>query len=232
MAVSKVFRDRQQGFSLLEIAMVLVIMGALLGSVLEPFGASFIEKKRKASVAQLYDIRDALLGFAITRHRLPCPVITGDQPEGDCTLEHGFVPAALLGVSGRYNSDGLLLDAWGVPLKYSVSGADADGDGVPDFTTAGEMADVGLQFLAPQFEICDESTSCRQLRANQIPVVLVSEGAMRSTGSADELENRDSDNRFVSRDFDTSGDDQYDDLVVWLSENILYTELVKAAVLP
>lgn len=222
----------QNGFTLLEVAIVLMIMGALLGSVLSPFGANLVERKRKSTSAQLYEIRQALLGFAAAQHRLPCPINSGRQPMGDCALEHGYVPSALLGIAGRYNADGLLIDAWGSPYRYSVSASDADSDGLADFTTAGEMRDVGLQYLAPEFEVCNDAAACSYLRANQIPVVLVSEGAANSSGSADELENVDLDARFVSRDVDQQGDDQFDDIVVWLSESILYTELLKAAVLP
>lgn len=228
--LSLVRSARQQGFSLLEVSIVLLIMGLLLGSLLRPFGAMLSDKKRRDTQAQLYDIREAVIGYASANHRLPCPQMSGGAFEGDCSVEHGYVPAASLGLDGRFNNDGLLIDSWGRPIRYSVSHSDADGNGLPDFTTASEMQSVGIQLLEPAFEIC-AAAGCSELRANQVPVIIYSEGSV-TTGSADENENLDSDHRFVSRAVDDYGDDQFDDVVVWLSENILYSRLIRAGVLP
>ena len=226
-----------RGFTLLEISIVLLIMGVLLGSVLKPIGAGIVDRQRKETLQQLIDIRDALLGYASVHHRLPCPISIGNNgagstqlPADQCSLAHGFVPAVTLGISGRYNDDGLLTDSWGSPIQYHITLSDADNDGLADFTTAQEMRDVGMQNLSPEYEVCDSST-CSQLRANRVPVVLVSTGR-NQTGSADEAENQNSDNRFVSRDIDAVGADQFDDLVIWLSGNILLTRLLQAQVLP
>lgn len=224
-------QNRQSGFSLLEMSIVLLIMGLLLGSLLQPFGATLVEKKRRQTESQLYLIREAVVGFASANHRLPCPLTGLGSDFGNCAVRHGYVPAAMLGIDGRFDGDGFLVDSWGNPVRYSVSNSDADSNGSPDFTTAGEMQTVGIQLLQPNFEICDNAASCKPLRANQVPVV-ISSGGPSSTGSSDELENLDSDNRFVSRAVDSAGTDQFDDIVVWLSENILYSRLIKAGVLP
>jgi len=223
--------DRQSGFSLLEMSIVLLIMGLLLGSLLQPFGATLTEKKRRQTEEQIYLIREALVGYASANHRLPCPLTDASSQSGNCSAEHGFVPAAELGIDGRFDVNGFLMDSWGQPVRYSVSSSDADGNGNPDFTTASEMQSVGIQLLDPLFEICNSASSCTQLRANQVPVVIYSSGPS-ATGSADETENLDSDNRFVSRAIDSAGDDQFDDIVIWLSENILYSRLIRAGILP
>ena len=222
---------RQRGFSLLEMSVVLLIMGLLLGSLLQPFGATLVEKKRRQTETQLYLIREALVGYASANHRLPCPLTDSGSDAGNCGVQHGYVPAAILGIDVRFDADGYLIDSWGNPVRYSVSNSDADSNGSPDFTTASEMQAVGIQLLQPDFVICDNAASCKPLRANQVPVV-ISSGGPSSTESSDELENMDSDNRFVSRAVDAAGADQFDDIVVWLSENILYSRLIKAGVLP
>jgi len=222
---------RQRGFSLLEMSVVLLIMGLLLGSLLQPFGATLAEKKRRQTEAQLYLIREAIVGYAAANHRLPCPLTDPGVPTGECTIEHGFVPTAALGIDGQFDDSGFLIDSWGAPVRYSVSSSDADGNGDPDFTTANEMQAVGIQLLQPDFEVCDDAGACDSLRANQVPVVIFSTG-QQSSGSADESENLDADRRFVSRATDTVGEDQFDDIVVWLSENILYSRLIRAGVLP
>lgn len=225
---------RLSGFTLLEMSIVLLVMGLLLGSVMRPMGGAIKERQRSETQMLLSEIREALIGFASVHRRLPCPVSSATAgsvaANTQCLVEHGFVPAALLGISGHYNDNGLLVDSWGQPIGYHVSLSDADGNGLPDFTTADEMRLVGIQNLMPQYEVCD-GTSCSQLRANNLPAVLVS-GAGTQNLSADEIENRDEDNRFVSRDLDIAGQDQFDDIVLWVSGNILYTRLLQAQVLP
>ncbi len=223
-----------QGFTLLEMSIVLLIMGLLLGSVMRPMGSRIIERQRSETTDQLVTIREALIGYASVNHRLPCPIAAATTSlqsiDSECHQMHGFVPAAVLGVTGQYNEAGLLVDSWGAPIQYHVSLSDADSDGLADFTTAHEMRDVSMQRLMPEFEVCN-NTACGQLRANRIPAVLVSTGPAQSS-SSDEAENQNSDRRFVSRDVDVVGADQFDDIVLWLSGNVLYTRLLQAHVLP
>jgi len=136
----------------------------------------------------------------------------------------------VLGISGHHDDSGFLTDGWGMPIQYHVTLSDADDDGFSDFTTVEEMRDVGMQNLSPEFEVCN-GAGCAQLRANRVPVVLISTGRVQNS-SNDEIENQDSDSRFVSRDLDVVGDDQFDDIVIWLSGNILFTRLLQAHVLP
>ena len=226
------------GFTLLEMSIVLLIMGLLLGSVMQPMGAGVIDRKRRQTLEQLIDIREALIGYASVHHRLPCPVgpaavlnnANVQTVDSECLMSHGYVPAAVLGISGSYDSSGFLTDSWGIPIQYHVTLSDADDDGLSDFTTVQEMRDVGMQNLRPEYEVCN-GAGCEQLRANRVPVVLLSTGRLQGL-SDDENENQDSDSRFVSRDLDVVGTDQFDDIVIWLSGNILYTRLLQAQVLP
>lgn len=227
-------KRQQQGFTLLEVAMVLLIMALLLASVLRPFGAQLEQRQRDDTMRTLLEVREAIVGFVAANHRLPCPAAMGASLEGDCSVAHGFVPAAALGIDGAINEDGALIDAWNNPVRYSVSVSDVDADGQPDFTTVLEMRDIGMQYLRPEFEVCADTSACARLRANRIPVVLVSTGANGNSVNAgtDERENLDGNERFVSRDIDRVGDDQFDDIVVWLSGNILYSKMIQAGVLP
>lgn len=226
-------QNLSRGFTLLEMSIVLLIMGLLLGSVMKPMGSRLVDRQRSDTTNQLGNIREALIGYAAVNHKLPCPLVVGavsTPGNAVCNVAHGYVPAAALGITGHFDDNGLLIDSWGSPIQYHVSLTDADSDSLSDFTTAGEMRDVSMQKLVPEFEVCD-SASCGLLRANGLPVVLISTGSGGGT-SADELENLDSDNRFVSRDLDVVGNDQFDDIVLWLSGNILYTRLLQAQVLP
>jgi len=224
--------NRTQGFSLLEVAIVLLITGALMGAMLKPYGTHLRERQRAETLQLLRQIQTALLGFSAANNRLPCPLVTSAQPQGDCSKRHGYVPGALLGIEGRVNANGLLVDAWDGPVLYAVSNSDSDNDGNADFTTAFGMQTAGMHVLGPDYEVCDTANACSALRANQVPVVIHSTGPVISPRSNDERENLDNDDRYVMRDPDNAGNDLFDDLVLWVSENSLYTQMIRAGVLP
>ena len=267
------------GFTLVEIAIVLLIISVLLGSVLIPIGGVFEQSQRKLVKAQLEEVNQALVGFAVTNGRLPCPAsgssAGSEDPQGggNCAgvdssdVAHGFVPVVTPGLVGETNEDGLLLDTWANPLRYSVTQVNSSPSTGPDFTTQGAMRSVGLSNLQPNIAICTRATSnpnCPKtagnnnaLRANQVPVLIFSMGKdWRDYGGTDQLGNAGEgrsgerfntvatgasgrtyplpgDNVFVSKPYNQlEGDEHFDDIVVWLSENILYTRMIQAGVLP
>jgi len=65
---------RLSGFTLLEMAIVLLIMGLLLGSVMRPMGGAIKERQRSETQMLLVEIREAIIGFASVHRRLPCTV--------------------------------------------------------------------------------------------------------------------------------------------------------------
>ena len=63
----------QNGFTLLELAIVFVVIGVLLGSIFGPI-SNQIERRQIANAERaLIDVKDALIGYAIVNGRLPCP---------------------------------------------------------------------------------------------------------------------------------------------------------------
>lgn len=79
----------QRGFTLVELAMVLVIFSLLVGGMLMGLGAQRQVAENNESQKQLGEIRDALIGFAVANGRLPCPA--------DPTLVSGAAGAGLEG---------------------------------------------------------------------------------------------------------------------------------------
>lgn len=65
--------QRTHGFSLVELAMVLVILALLGGSLVVPLASRIEARDRQAATERLRDIQHALTGFAIIHGRLPCP---------------------------------------------------------------------------------------------------------------------------------------------------------------
>lgn len=64
-----------QGFNLIEIAVVLVVLGFLIGNLLNPLAKKIEQDKIKLTQNYLEEIKQALLGYAVLHGCLPCPAI-------------------------------------------------------------------------------------------------------------------------------------------------------------
>lgn len=253
--------QRQYGFSLVELSIVLLIMGLVLGGLAMPLAVQRENSRIKDGQTQLQSIQTAIEGFALVNGFLPCPATPASAgyaaPSGGaCTTQHGFVPATTLDVGGVRNADNLLLDPWGSPIRYSVTDSDADGNGIWDFTSPGEMQSVTMSVLVPDLVVCStaagsSATACGSTSvtlATRSPLVIYSLGKdWTSFASPDQLENvGDSlgggasgssypvaaDAVFVARGRSDRGGNEFDDLVLWMSANALYRGLVDAGRLP
>ena len=195
----------QAGFSLIELAIGLVIIGLIAGSLITPLSSLRELNARKDSQQMLNDLHDALIGYAVNHSgQLPCPATASSNGQaavllGACTQEHGFVPAVSLGIQGAYDSNNRLLDPWGQPYRYSLSATSA-------------------------FRIClaaDCPVAASIIAAN-IPAVLLSTGADggQTTASVDQLDNTDNDNQFVNQT-PRQGSNAFDDQLRWISAHTL-----------
>jgi prepilin-type N-terminal cleavage/methylation domain-containing protein len=238
---------KQNGFTLVEIAIVLLIVALLMGGLL-PTLSSQIEQRRNSDTSkQLDDIRDALIGFAIIKGRLPCPATSSshgaESPAGGvvCTVFYnGYVPAATLGLSGTTDSSGFLIDSWGQRIRYAVTSSNSNA-----FTTAGGMQAAGIATLQPDLLVCSTSngigaSSCGTnyyLTATPgVPAVIFSTGKNGAQGGpgSDEAANLDANKTFVSHIPAPSGATYgyFDDIVTWIPETVLINKMVAAGKLP
>lgn len=156
-------RQFQYGFTLIEMAIVLLIIGALLSYTFMPLRAQLETANIKEARGKLAQIEEAIYGFAIANGRLPCPTLPGQgglslpqDPPDACNSAIGFVPAGSLGLKGETNCDGLLVDPWGRPYRYSVTDDDANGDGNDDFVVRNQLQDtnVGIANATPDLRVC------------------------------------------------------------------------------
>ncbi len=159
-------RIQQKGFTLVEMAIVLVIFGLVLSALLLPLRAQREQAAQAQTINTLDNAKQALLGFAQANGRLPCPAtatsqgIAAPNASGPCTVQQGFLPAATLGIQ-PVNALGFAIDAWNNPIRYAVTIADnpngvvaglPTGYGVrniPDFTSTNELQDIGISRTNP-----------------------------------------------------------------------------------
>jgi len=236
---------RLRGFTLVEIAIVLLIVTLLLTGLVPTISSQIEQRQTNETRKQLDEIQQALVGFAVVNERFPCPASTTsngleDLTAGACTLPNGgFIPAATLGLAPT-NSQGLAVDAWNNPIRYAVTSSYANA-----FTTAGGMKANGLLSLAVNLDlqVCSTSTgigssNCAPgttLVSNGVPAVIFSTGKNGANGltNLDETANihtgaSASYKTFVTHDMSPT----FDDLVVWISPNILFNRMVAAGKLP
>jgi prepilin-type N-terminal cleavage/methylation domain-containing protein len=253
--------QHQRGFSLVELAIVILIMGLVLGGLAMPLSVQRENGRIREGREQLVEIEESIQGFALANGFIPCPATPSSgglaaSAGGGCAVQHGFVPATTLGLSGARNNDNLLLDPWASPLRYSVSASDSDGDGNWDFTNVGEMQDVTMPLLVPDLVVCSATTgstptACANANltlSNQAPLVLYSLGKdWASFSSPDQIENVGAnlgggpsgvayqvadDLVFVSRQASEQAGAEYDDLLMWTAPATLYSRLLAAGLLP
>ena len=78
----------QQGFTLVEIAIVLLIVTILLGYTVAMFPRQQELKQYRAVDQEMDHIIDAIVGFAQVNGRLPCPAIPNSA--GTCYKPAGY----------------------------------------------------------------------------------------------------------------------------------------------
>ena len=235
-------RGYEKGFTLIELAIVLLIIGLLSKNRLEPIAFAQERQRYSKSYSNLQFIKESLLAHVVATGTLPCP-ISANKPSGAntsivCNVDQGGIPAAILGIAGAVNEHGALLDEWGRDYLYAVSLSShpAEGDQhLPDWTTVGEASAVGIANLRGSLALCMRATavSCpmNQVRANELAFVVVSNGRKISQ-AARETENSDGDNIFVVAEYSIEGSTAFDDQVVWSSAQEVMYWMLRAAWLP
>lgn len=250
---------RGRGFTLVEMAMVLLIVALLLGGGLTVVSTQIEQQKFKDTQKILDDAREALIGFAAANGRLPCPASAAsngiESPPGGSTAAipctnpyNGFLPAATLGMPGL-DANGYLLDAWQTPLnrvRYAVTTAITPGANANAATTPNGIRTATLATYAgaPNLRVCGSATGITATTCGAAPVltttavaVVFSLSANASTGVAggiDETANQNGDQVFVSHTPVAIGgaNGEFDDMLTWIPPAILYNRMLQAGSLP
>lgn len=220
----------RNGFTLVEMAIVLVIIGLLLGGMMMPLSTQMDQRRVSETQKALDEINQALIGYAVTNKNFPCPAISatngseGARTNGVCDNRVGLLPWATLGVSQ--------VDAWGYIFRYSVT---------PAFT------DSGTPFtLATSGNIDIRNDNSATIIATAVPAVVMSVGKNGYYGTttsgatmpdapatnADERTNgAAAGTTFVSKIITANTaapGGAFDDIVTWVTPGILFNRMVAA----
>jgi len=201
-----------QGFSLVEIAIVLVILGFLIGNLLHPLAKKVEHDKIKLTQHYLEEIKQALLGYAVLHGCLPCPVLDVNKADGKenravnidvcnqpCSnqpVKEGFLPWLDLGV-GKY-------DAWGNTFRYRVKEEYTDNRLAPQLTSSLNIKNY-------------EGSNLTVSGDSRVVAIIFSYG---QNGKSDQ-ENQ----RYIQ---DGYLENQFDDILTWLSKNTVNDYLITA----
>lgn len=238
------------GFSLVEMAVVLLIAALLLGSGLPLMRARLDDQATAEARSIIEDARDALIGYAVShaagdgRPYLPCPDKTAlagsgaaddgqedrDGASGKCIEQEGNLPWVTLGIGNS--------DPWGNRLRYRVSSDFSNSVQGFLLTTAG---DIDVKDAAGGNDL-----------ATFLPAIVLShgrngQGARNTLGNthpsptdADEAENADGGSGdaprplFISHARSEAGSTggEFDDLLAWVAPSILFNRAIQAGRLP
>jgi prepilin-type N-terminal cleavage/methylation domain-containing protein len=244
-----------RAFTLLEVAIVLLVVAILASGIALPLAAQANLRRHEEARHLLEEARDALLGFAAANGRLPCPATAdshgqeafaagADASSGACASFHGgFLPGAALGLAGL-DAQGLVRDPWPADrnrIRYAVHGGTINAianaltraNGMQMATLAG-LADAPHYLYVCSTGAAANASGCgpaaNQLTRRAAFVVLSTgvNGGLEPAPGSDESRNVDGDAVFVARE--SSAD--FDDVVDWGAITLLVNRMLVAGRLP
>jgi len=248
-----------RAFTLIEVMVVIVILTLLLSGLALPLAAQLQVRRAEETRRTLDVARDALLGFAASHGRLPCPASEtsageeafapgGDAANGNCeTFYAGWLPAATLGLS-PVDAGGYLRDAWDTPrnrVRYAVFGNAAVNGVANPLTRASGLRMATLPALGAASHyvfICSTGANATASgcgpAANQLTrraaFVLLSLGANAGgpPAAGDEARNLAGAPVFVHHEMSIAPGREYDDIVQWVPVSLVVSRLMAAGQLP
>ena len=255
--IKKILLQKQKGFTLVEMAIVLVIVGVLMGGFISTLASRIENTRKNETIDELNEIKQAMMAHAFVNGYLPCPDC--DEVGGDCLAADvgdgvadynagacmedeaaGNVPWVTLGL-GRS-------DAWGTRYRYVVQNEYADD--TTAFQLNGATGPAGWSTIQePNFAVDATGATSKSLATNVVAIIL-SQGKNGHGGidknnvprsavpvaNIDEGNNTDDNATYYTRS-ETASDStiaggEFDDIVIWISEYELKAKMVEAGVLP
>ena len=217
---------RISGFTLIEMAMVLFIIGLLISSLLIPTSEQMNQHKIKVTQQRLEKIKEALIGFAIHNGYLPCPNALpfedgkGQPPPCSKKKKEGQIPWAVLGVNE------IKIDGWSRPFRYRLDDAYRHSvEPIPVSTNLLEVKNIqGKKLVSDNvdYNVVAVIFSCGK---NGIPDE--ENYDTNVTVNTPTCTNSDNPNNSIYTQ-DVRMENQFDDILIWLPRTILVNRLIAA----
>jgi type II secretory pathway pseudopilin PulG len=232
-------KKQMVGFTLVELAIVTVIVGFLLSMFLIPLSSQLELRARAETQVLLNQAQETLIGYAVVNRHLPCPDtdaipdgVENRNAGGNCVSDEGILPWNTLGIER--------VDAWNHYFKYRVDATFSNS--VTLFTLANAEGATGIQING------DGGAALVSTNSRPVAVVL-SHGAngfgainmiqaspanrQPAPASAEEIENTNLNTTFVSRVPTNRGSpNEFDDMLIWISPKLLINRMITAGRLP
>ena len=224
MSAGVVARRGEHGFTLIELAIVMVVVGLMLAGAMKLLGSQLDQSRFKATRDHLQTAYDALVAFYASHAYLPCPA-DGALPGSDANYGRAQPEAsgACAGVAAANQvlpwrtlglQDELSFDGWHQRLSYHVSAAlTSAGSASPgDLSVRDGAAGVpGTAEITPAAAFVVLSHGENGLGA------WLASGQRKTTAgvSAQEGENTDGAEPFVDKPLSQAVGDEFDDIVIW-----------------
>lgn len=217
-----------KGFTLVEMAIVLIIVGLLISAFLAPLSAQRDLKDYTETKNRLEQVREALYGYAIINGSLPCPTTTAD-PTDNINYGHRNATCPLTAVAGvlPWKDLGVMeVDSWGIQRAltadpwtgYWVYRVD------PAFTTA-----FSLTTTAGIIDVRkSDGTTSLTIAAERAAAVICTTGKNRAAdGQNASFETASP--VIYQEDFQSP---TFDDMCIWITRPSLFNRMVSAGKLP
>ncbi len=199
------FKRRQQGFSLVEMAIVLVILSVLIGAGFSTMGAYLDNAKQSHTMGSLENTKKAILNYVKVNYYMPCPDTNNDGNEDRvsglaCSSSVGTVPFNSIGLGAAIVSDDYgNVFAYGVdtgvttatsltnkdlPASYFSNTVNSSGD-FPAFRLETPPTSSNPD-VATSYTVCKKSAAAcdatpSNVEVNSIPAIIV---AFNENGAA------------------------------------------------
>lgn len=236
------------GFTLIELAMVLFVVSLLLGGLLVPLATQIEARQRSDAQEQLERIREALIGFAIINGRLPCHTTVSDPTSINYGVEDtapcnpstatvgwvgdGILPWKTLGLNNGLDSWGGQRTAAGDPWtgywRYRVRS-----------NFANSNAPITLTTQVTSSLLCIRDASGNLLvSTSETPVAIIYSTGANKTGEGLNVTyeaTSTSTNCVTNTPITYQGgaaSANFDDITIWLTRPLLFNRMVSAGVLP